>query len=213
MKNLIIIGAGGFGREVYNLSLVCKGYNTLYKVKGFLNDTPAALDKFQGYPPVIGAIGEHIIEPEDVFVCAMGVPSHKRKCAEKILNKGGKFISLIHPTVHIGINARIGKGCIIFNSAFISNDSSIEDFVTIQSNAAVGHDVQIGSWCEIENSVFFGGGVIVGDETTVHTHAVVKPRITVGSKVTVAMGSVVIRSIPDGITVFGNPAKRIFSPK
>ncbi|NCB43734.1 MAG: acetyltransferase, partial [Clostridia bacterium] len=96
---------------------------------------------------------------------------------------------------------------------FISNDSSIEDFVTIQANAAVGHDVQIGSWCEIENSVFLGGGVIVGDGTTVHTHAMIKPRITVGSEATVAMGSVVIRSVPNGTTVFGNPAKRIVSPK
>lgn len=213
MKNLLIIGARGFGREVYNLALACEGYQKDYVVKGFLDDKSDALDGFKGYPPIVSSVEDYEVQPDDVFICALGALFYKKKYAEIILEKGGKFISLIHPSVIIGLNTKIGVGSIVLSYSSISCDILIGDFVTIHGNVVLGHDVNIGSWCVIESGVFCGGGVCIGESTTMHTKASIHPRKTVGINASVSMGSVVIRNVPDGATVFGNPAKRIFSPK
>ena len=209
MKNLIIIGAGGFGREVYNLSLVCKGHNTLYKVKGFLDDNPAALDKFQGYPPVIGSIGEYRIKPDDVFVCAMGAPLYKKECSEEILNKGGEFITLIHPSSGCWPNTTIGMGCVIFKDVGISCDVQIGDFVSIQGATIIGHDAKIGDWTVLGNRTFFGGAAEIEAEAIIHTGAIILPKKKVGHGAVVGAGAVVVRDVKPGTTVYGNPATRL----
>ena len=56
MKNLVIIGAGGMGRTMYNIALECLGFKTEFQIKGFLDDDLSALDGFDGYPPVLGKV-------------------------------------------------------------------------------------------------------------------------------------------------------------
>ncbi|HOY32876.1 MAG TPA: sialic acid O-acetyltransferase, partial [Bacteroidales bacterium] len=70
MKKLILIGARGYGRVIYNLAISCKGYNTEYTIKGFLDDKRDALDEFDGYPPVIASVEDYQVQQDDVFVCA-----------------------------------------------------------------------------------------------------------------------------------------------
>ena len=53
MKNLLIIGARGFGREVYNTALESVGYEKEFIVKGFLDGKSDALNGYEGYPPII----------------------------------------------------------------------------------------------------------------------------------------------------------------
>ena len=119
MKNLIIIGAGGMGREIFSQAMLCKGYNTNYKIKGFVDDNKNVLRGFAGYPNVIDTVTNYIPEADDVFVCSMGNVIQKKRSIQTILGKGGKFINLIHTEASIGRNVKIGEGCIIFGKVFI----------------------------------------------------------------------------------------------
>ena len=92
MKNLLIIGARGFGREVYNLFLESKSNLPDIQIKGFLDDKADALDSFSNYPSIISSVEDYIIEETDVFVCALGDVNYKKKYVEIIKSKGGKFI-------------------------------------------------------------------------------------------------------------------------
>lgn len=67
MKNLVIIGAGGMGRTMYNIALECLGFKTEFQIKGFLDDDLSALDGFDGYPPVLGKVSDYEIDADDVF--------------------------------------------------------------------------------------------------------------------------------------------------
>jgi hypothetical protein len=149
MKNLIIIGARGYGREVHDLAKDCSGYNTAYTIKGFLDDKSDALDGFDNYPEIISSVEAYEIQENDVFVCALGSVQWKKYYIELILSKGGKFINLVHPTSFINTNAVIGNGVIIFMYSNISNDCVIEDFVTIQGFVGLGHDTKIGKWSHL----------------------------------------------------------------
>ena len=101
MKDLLIIGARCFGREVYDLAMDCIDAGADFVVKGFLDDKKDALDGLGEYPPIVSSVEDYEIQPDDVFICGLGTPEWRKVYTEKILAKGGVFISLISPVVFL----------------------------------------------------------------------------------------------------------------
>ncbi|KRB55966.1 sialic acid O-acetyltransferase [Flavobacterium sp. Root186] len=209
MKNLIIIGARGYGREVCGLARQCSGYNTEYAIKGFLDDKLDALDGFENYPSIISSVENYEIQDNDVFVCALGSVQWKKHYVQIILSKGGQFINLIHPTVVFTSNVKLGNGIIVFMYSNISNDCILDDFVTIQGFVAIGHDSKIGKWCHINAYSFTGGYAILEEEVCLNTRSTVLPNIIVRKGATVGAASLVIKNVKENTTVFGVPAKKM----
>ena len=140
MKNLIIIGAGGYGKEAFTLSKNSIGYNENFTVKGYLDTNLNALDGLDNYLPVLDTVESYIVLPDDVFICAIGNINIRKKIVNQILDKGGEFINLIHKSVYLGDNVKLGKGVFIAYDVVISNDTVIEDYVLVNSRALIGHD-------------------------------------------------------------------------
>lgn len=209
MKNLIIVGARGFGREVYDLATQCSGFNIEYVIKGFLDDKADALDGFENYPAIISSVEEYKIQENDVFVCALGSIKWKKHYVELILAKAGTFINLIHPSTAVNTNAVIGNGLIAFMYANISNDCVIEDFVTIQGYVGLGHDTKICKWSHLSSYSFTGGFVVLEEEVILNTRATILPHVTVRKGATVGASSLVIKNVKENTTVFGVPAKKL----
>lgn len=209
MKNLILIGAGGFGREIYDLSVQTKEHGVEYKVKGFLDDNLRALDKFDNYPPVISSIKDYMVEENDVFICAIGDISLKKKKVNLILEKGGVFLNLIHPTSIINSNVKLGKGIIILSYTNISNDCQIGSFTTIQPHCILGHDVKVGEYCHMNSFSFMGGESSLEEEVLLNTRSTLLPKVKVCRGAKVGAASLVIRNVKKDITVFGSPAKQL----
>ena len=207
MKNLVIIGARAFGREVYNLALQSVGYGENYIVKGFLDGKTDALSSYNGYPEIIGDPETYIPREDDLFICALGDVKYKKKYVDMLLAKGAEFTTLIHKESVIERNTKIGKGCIVCRWVNISCDTEIGDFVTIQPFSDVGHDVKIGNYSHLNAHSFLGGFVIVEDEATINTGAIIHPHKKVGMQATVGAGSLVLRNVKPGTTVLGVPAK------
>lgn len=210
MKQLIILGAGGMGREVYHLATECDGYNREYTIKGFLDDNEHALDGFDyPYPPILGKINDYHIESDDVFACSIGDVHTKVKIVEMIEGKGGKFISLICPKVEINKTARLGRGILAFHDVTIGSEAIIGNHVMLQSYAAIGHDVVVGDYVRIDPKASIVGGVKVGNRVTLHTMSILNHKVTVGDDAVVGALSFVIFKVKPGITVFGIPAKEL----
>jgi len=209
MKKLIIIGAGGMGRSIYDLAMECAGNVSDYEIKGFIDDNIHALEKFKNYPPIIGTISDYKIVEGDVFVNSLGDIETKKKCIINILNKGGEFINLIHPMAIISTNVTLGKGCVVESFVSIGVDAVVGDFALIQNGAIVGHDVTIGNWSRIDSYVVIVGGVTIGNEVCVHTASIINHNVIIHDNACVGAGSFVIRDVKEYTTVFGNPAIRL----
>lgn len=211
MKHLIIIGARGWGREIYAAAQQTKAYQDKeYDIKGFLDDKSDAFDGLKGYfPPILGSVEEYEIQPDDVFFCALGDVRWRFHYVSIIQSKGGRFISIINPTARINPTASIGEGTYIGSYSIVSDNVVIGEHCVLQCFDDAGHDVVIGNFVSIESYVFLGGGSTVGDLSTMHTKSSVIPHKAVGRECVVGINSVVMKNIKDGLHVFGCPAVKI----
>lgn len=207
MKNLLIIGARGWGREVYDIAKACIENGADIMVKGFLDDKTDALEGYDNYPPIVGSVESYEIQPDDVFICALGDVNYKKHYADIIEAKKGEFISLVHPTAILGNNVKIGRGCIVGAYANLSSDTLIGDFVTFSIKAGMGHDSTVGNYSHIGGLSNISGFVTIGKMVTIHPCCNIVPHKKVGDNAVVGTGSVVLASVKAGKTVYGNPAK------
>ena len=208
MKNLIIVGAGGMGRTMFDMARESIGYDDLFTIKGFIDDNTDALMDFCNYPALLGTICDYSPAKDDVFICSIG-GSSRRGCMESIIRRGGEFISLIHRTARIGSNVHLGKGNMIGAYTTVAADAWIGDYNFIQSLTIVGHDVKIGNWNRIDSMVMLIGGICIGNHNMIHTQAVLNHNVRVGDDAKISACSFVISDVESGTTVFGNPARRL----
>ena len=207
-RDLWIVGAGGFGREVYSMTRSSRGSDVQWRVAGFLNDIADALDGFDGFPP-IAAGTDYAPRENDVFVCAIGDVKGRNMVCEKLRGNGAQFINLISDAALISGAAILGEGIIIEAFTGVAASARIGDFSTILAHTTIGHDAKIGSCVQISSYCDIHGWAEIGDGSLIGSHAVILNQVKVGAGATVGAGSVVIQNVPPGATVFGVPAKQI----
>jgi sugar O-acyltransferase (sialic acid O-acetyltransferase NeuD family) len=209
MKRLIIIGAGGFGREVLMTAKTVQAQRGEWEIAGFLDDNPAALADYGYKVPILGSINEYLPQKNDCFIIAMESPQNKLAISQQLQEKGAEFITLIHPSAEIGDYTKIGIGCVLLPHIGISCDVTLGNFVTLNAHAAVGHDAVLSDGCTLSAFAHVSGAVNLGKGAYVGIHGCILPSVEVGDFAVVAAGSVVVKNVKPGTTVMGVPAKKI----
>lgn len=209
MKRLLIIGAGGFGRELYGAAREAVGYGTEFVIKGFLDARADALRGFAGYPPIFGDPMTYVPQADDVFITALGNIAVRRRCAAAVEAKGGVFVPVIHRSAYLGPNVRIGAGSFLAPNVSLTADVSVGRHVAVFHSSSIGHDSVLGDFSHVYAQCSVGGGVRVGEGAIVYPGSVIVPRRELGSAAVVGAGSVVFLDVAAGVTVHGNPAAPI----
>lgn len=209
MKRLIVIGAGGFGREVLGWAQDVQALSKEWEIGGFLDDNPKALDGLKYDVPIIGGIKDYMPQNDDYFVLGIGSPRGKLAIAERLMQRGAQFISLIHPTAVIGNNIIIGRGCVICPFVTITCDVKLGDFVSLNIHSVIGHDAVLGDGCTLSVHAVVTGHAYLGKGVYVANHGSILPQAKIGDFARVGAGSVVLKSVKPETTVMGVPAKRI----
>ena len=211
MKNLIIIGVGGFAREVYWHAQKSIGYGVDWQIKGFLDgDIKLETAEYEFLPnKVLGDVDNYEICAGDVFTCAIGTPKARRVLTEKISARGGEFINLISTLAYIMPTVKIGRGVIISPHTCIGDNAWLEDFVATNALTIIGHDAQIGKYSCVMPHANVAGKCKIGSEVFIGSGAIILPKAKVGDGATIGAGSVVLKKVRAGSKVFGNPAIEI----
>lgn len=204
MKDLIIVGAGGFGREAFYFAKEINAVEQRWNIKGFINDVPVDLTSRKIDVPVLGTIKDW--QPADNEVFAMGIssPYGKEKVAMLLKSRGAQFISLIHPRAHVNETVEFGEGCVVSGESSIGDCTRLGNFVHI-AGSMIGQDVTIGDYSTTTGLCNVATGKI-GKRSMIWSHAVVLK--DVGDDCVVAAGSIVLTKVNDNTKVFGNPARK-----
>ena len=208
MRKMLIIGAGGFGRELLQWIKDINEHNPTWEILGFLDDNLTALDHLDCDYGIVGTVQEWQPKEDEDFALALGEPEVKEKVAEMMKKRGAHFPPIIHPTATVTAFSRYGEALIMFPYAKLSVNSAVGDFVTILSSG-IGHDVYVGDYSTISGMCNILRNVIIGKFVFVAAGVSVAQDIRIGDHAYLGLGSVVLKDVPGGTRVFGNPARRL----
>jgi len=192
---IIVIGAGSFGREVCNWAEdAIKAGAAPWRLKGFLDDNPNALEGFSYGAKIIGGIAGYQPRAGDRFVCAIGNPAVKKNVCDAIVARGGVFTNLIHPTAVIGHNVKLGTGVVLGPYTVLTCDLTVGDHTAFATSNTAGHDAWIGNWSHLGGHCEIGGGAVVEDGVFLGGRVAVAPRARVPAWTRVPPGASVSES-------------------
>ena len=183
-----------------------------WEVVGFYDDGKA-IGTVVKDRKVLGGLSDlqKIVEPLNL-VLAIGNPLTKMKLAEGMNGINNiNFPILIHPSAIIQDfqSIKIGSGSIITAGAILTTEIEIGEHVLINLNCTVGHDVHIGNCTSVMPGVNIAGEVIIGNGVFIGSGANILNGLHVGDQSLVGAGSVVTKSVANGNTVVGIPARPI----
>lgn len=209
MKRVLIVGAGGFGRELLAWCRHDPAHGKDWQIAGFLDDNPDALKGYGKKAGIVGKITDYHPQPGEELLCAIGQPAVKRRVVESLLAAGAVFRGYRHPSVILGDNVLLGRGVVLCPGVILTSDIMLGDYVLFNCHASAGHDVKVGAYSTVSGHCDLTGFVSLGEGTFLGSRATIIPSKKVGNGATVGAGAVVITNVPPGITVFGNPARRL----
>jgi sugar O-acyltransferase (sialic acid O-acetyltransferase NeuD family) len=213
MLELVVVGAGGFGREVYQWARSAFDSDS-HSVKGFLSNRPADLDGRDIGLPILGDPDSYEPGPSERFLVAVGLPSVKRALVERLAARGARFATLVHPSAVVATSARIGEGVVLCPFSIVSDAVELGDFAMLNFYASAGHDARIGRYATLSPYATVNGYARLGEEVFLGSHATVTSRRTLGDGARVSANLAVHADVPPRTLVYGPPAKEatIFAP-
>lgn len=205
--DLIIIGAGGFAKEI--IFLVER--NNFFAIKGLVDDKYQELpEEILGYP-VLGGI-DYLNQIRKNTAIAIGVakPKIKEIIYHKIKTNGYLFFpNIVDSTALIGSEVSLGIGNIIMPYSTFTAHISIGNFNMVNIHSTIGHDSEIKNYNSIYPDVNLSGNVSIGSHNEFGVGTKVIQNIKIGNDNITGAGSVVIRNIKNKMKLVGVPAKTI----
>jgi sugar O-acyltransferase (sialic acid O-acetyltransferase NeuD family) len=208
LRPLIIVGASGFGREVYFQVRDINKAGPTWDVLGFVDDQLE--EKTVEGIPVLGPV--HILStmtPKPFVAIAVADPTIRKHLVERITSYGIKFATLIHPSVRMSEFVQIGEGTIIGQNNLFTTNIKIGKHCIINVNCTVGHDTTINDYTSIMSHTAIAGDVTIGPGCYFGLHCTVINKVKIGSWSTFGAGTVIVKDMPDYVTAVGVPARII----
>ena len=209
MKDIILLGSGGFAREVVWLLEENNKVKPEWNILGYLSEEPVG--KEVGSYPVIGKDAWLLNRGRETYaVCCVGDGSQRKRIVEQFKgNSNVIFPNIISRDVVIAESVKLGVGNIIAKSSILTVDIKLGNFNIINLDSTIGHDCQIGNFVTINPGAHISGNVTLCDGVTIGTGATCIQGITVNENTTVGAGAAVVRDLEPNVVAVGIPAKAL----
>lgn len=206
MKNLIIIGAGGYAKSVLDSI-----DHMNFRMVGYIDDVKSIGTEHQGYP-ILGNRIDSVEKPEDyVYFVAIGNNVKRKEWFDKLKEQKLSLINVIDKSALVSHAATIGEGSFIGKLAILNHGSSIGDNCVINTRALIEHGCKITNHVNVSTNTTLNGDVICNEGCFVGSGSVINGQLTIGEWSLVGSGAVVIKDVLPHTTVVGVPAKEISS--
>ena len=210
-KPIVIIGAGGHGREVSEILRYQSQHQGGLTVLGFVDDNPDRYQEAIHDLPVLGDWSwfDRIDRNDVAVICGVGPPRVRKQLVERAISSGLSFARVVSKLAYVSPNATIGEGVMIFPETFVSTNTFIGDHVIINVGSSISHDSRVNRYGTINPGVHVAGGVSIGEGCYLGVGSSVIQSISIGPWSVIGAGAVVTRDLPDNVTAVGVPARVI----
>lgn len=207
MKDIVIVGAGGLGREVLWLLQEINTAEHCWNIIGFYDDSFGQGLMVEGFP-ILGKIEDLVFQTQNV-VCAISDPKTKSNILHKLESSNNTFPCIIHPNIRLHPSTVLGIGTIIFGNSYLSVNISVGKCALICYGCTIGHDAIIGDYCSVLPGANISGRVKLNTGVLVGTGSQIIQNLTVGSNSIIGAGAVVVTDVPEKVIYVGIPAKEL----
>lgn len=208
MKDIVIIGAGGFGREVAWLIEDINRKEIQWNILGFVDDDESIQGKKVGKYSVIGTT-KYLTDKKLDAIIAISDPYIRRKTYEQFHFTKINFPTLIHPSVIKSDSINMGQGIVISAGTILTVDITIEDFVIIDRKCNIGHDTRVGKFSTILPSATVSGNVLITENVLIGSGTTIIQNLSIQKNSIIGAGAVVTKDIPEACTAVGVPAEPV----
>lgn len=211
MRRLVILGAGGFGREVLGLIRDIGAFD----VVGFLDQDPSLLSATVDGCAVLGndeALAELVRRSVNCAYVALAEPRARKRAFDACCRLGLDLPTLVHPNAYLSPQARLGRGSVLYPGCVVMPGCVIGDGVLINAGVTIGHDATIADFCNLNPGVRLAGRVTLRGGVFVGMGACLRERITVAEYAVIGAGSVVLTDVSPHATCYGVPAREQRKP-
>jgi sugar O-acyltransferase (sialic acid O-acetyltransferase NeuD family) len=216
--DLVIVGAGGFGRETLDTVQAANavGGGPQWRVLGVLDDAPSPVNLARladREVPFLGRVGDWLARGIDAhYLLGVGSPAARAMLAGRFASAGRGPATVIHPSATLGTLVRLGPGTVVCAGVRVSTNVHIGSHVHLNPGAVVGHDSTLADYVSVNPGAVVSGECRIGARALVGAGAVVLQRLAVGEQATVGAAACVTRSVEPGTVVVGVPARVAQSP-
>ena len=209
MKDIIIIGAGGVGREVVWIIDQINMKSPTWNIIGFVDDNQMIWNsEINGYPVIGGLEYLEKIKTRPEIIVAIANYNVKKNIV-KNLNGKFKYATIIHPDVYIDFSNKIGEGSIIYPGVFVTTNVTVGNHVIISPKCGVGHDSIIKDYVALLWNVNISGFNTIEEGVLIGSGATIIQQRKIGREAIVGAGAVVIKDVRRNTTNVGVPANEI----
>jgi sugar O-acyltransferase (sialic acid O-acetyltransferase NeuD family) len=206
VRDLVIVGAGGFARETAAAAL------HPWRVLGFLDDDPALHGTTRSGLPILGPVDAVADMPAAKVVVCVGNPRNyraRKQIVERLGLPVDRYATVVHPSAQIGAGSMVGPGSVLLAGTVLTADVTVGAHVAVMPQAVLTHDDVVGDYATIASGVRLGGGAVLEQGAYVGAGALVREGVTVGAWSLVGMGSTVLRDVPPDEVWAGTPARKL----
>lgn len=209
MKNLVIIGSGGFGREVVEFINMINDVEPTWNFIGFVDDNPEATT-IEGYN-FIGGLDELYKIAETTYACvAIADIGSRKRIVDECEKHNVKFATIVSPDIKIrGKLCTIGEGSIIATGCELAINSHVGKHCILNTGAGLGHDSVCGDFCDMMPYAMAMGSVNIGNYCYLGVRATVINGINITEHCTIGACGCVVKSLEEAGTYVGVPVKMV----
>ena len=214
---LIVVGAGGFGRET--LDIVAAHNAAVWHGRpahgSELWDVVGVVDDRDPDPDLIAPHGVAYLGPISSierfagarYIAAVANPVVRARLIADIEPYGLVPATVIHPTAVVGSGLTIAPGSVVCSHVSIGASVSLGRHTQIGANCAVGHDCLVEERVTIYPGAMIGGNVTLCVGVQIGTGAAVIQGLTIGFDTFVGAGAAVVHDLPASVVAVGVPAR------
>jgi len=206
-SSLILVGGGGHCRAVIDLIALLKEH----RIEGILDKKEHLGRTVSGYP-IIGTddMIPELVEQGHRFLVTAGqvnASSLRKQLFDAIVQAGGLLATIVSPLAYVSSNAELGAGIVIGHGAVVNTGAIIGANCIINTGAIVEHDARVAEHCHVATGAIVNGDCSVGTGSLIGSRAVLLQGVRIMDNCIIGAGAVVLRDVPQGLTVFGVPAR------